>query len=313
MTRLLTRLVTRLATRLATRLFPLLLLLVAPYAQAQLSVFACEPEWAALTTELAGEHADVFSATTALQDVHHIQARPALIAKLRRADLVVCTGAELEAGWLPLLLRRAHNPRVQPNQPGFLKTSSLVRMREVPTRLDRADGDVHASGNPHIQTDPRNVGRVANALGKRLAKLDPANAADYRQRLKDFQSRWQQSIRQWKERAAPLAGTRVVVHHKQWAYLFNWLKLERAGTLEPKPGVPPTPGHLAQLKARLQQDPAQMVIRAAYVSPKASKWLAAQTGMPAVMLPFTVGGTPAANDLFGLFDDTIERLLKATQ
>jgi len=291
------------------RLLLLLLLLAAPGAHAQLSIFSCEPEWAALATELAGAHAEVFSATTALQDVHHIQARPALIARVRRADLVVCTGAELEVGWLPLLLRRAHNPKVQPGRPGFLEASRLVRMREVPDRLDRADGDVHARGNPHIQTDPRNIGRVAKALAARLIKLDPANSGTYRQHLKDFLSRWRTAISGWKKRAAPLAGARIVVHHQQWVYLFNWLKLERAATLEPKPGVPPTPGHLAELKARLQQDPAQMVIRAAYVSPKASQWLSAQTGMPAVVLPFTVGGTPAAKDLFGLFDTTIEQLL----
>lgn len=289
----------------------ILLLLTSSAANAELSIFACEPEWAALSTELAGEHATVFSATTALQDVHHIQARPALIAKLRRADLAVCTGAELEVGWLPLLLRRAHNPKVQPGRPGFLDASLLVRMREVPDRLDRADGDVHARGNPHIQTDPRNITRVAKALGARLAKLDPANAADYRHRLEDFQTRWRQAISGWKQRAAPLAGARIVVHHQQWVYLSNWLKLERVGTLEPKPGVPPTPGHLSELKQRLQQDPARMVIRAAYVSPKASEWLSEQTGTPAVMLPFTVGGTPAAKDLFGLFDDTIDRLLSA--
>jgi len=288
-----------------------LLLLITSGANAELSIFACEPECAAVSTELAGDHAGVFSATTALQDVHHIQARPALIAKQRRADLVICTGAELEVGWLPLLLRRAHNPKVQPGHLGFLEASLLVRLREVPNRLDRADGDVHARGNPHIQTDPRNITRVAKALGARLAKLDPGNSADYRRRLKDFQSRWRHAIAAWKQRAAPLAGARIVVHHQQWVYLFTWLKMERAATLEPKPGVPPTPGHLADLKQRLQQDPARMVIRAAYVSPKASQWLSAQTGTPAVMLPFTVGGTPVAKDLFGLFDDTIDRLLQA--
>lgn len=291
---------------------PLLLLcalLTTASARADLSVFACEPEWAALATELAGPHATVYSATTAQQDVHHIQARPALIAKLRRADLAVCTGADLEAGWLPLLQRRARNPKVLPGKPGFLEASRYVRLREVPERLDRADGDVHAAGNPHIQTDPRNIARVAKELGRRLAALDPANAAYYRGRLADFEQRWGSAIAAWEQRAAPLKGARIVVHHRAWPYLFAWLGLDRAATLEPKPGVPPTPGHLAELKTLLEQDPARMVIRTPYDSAKPSEWLSNQTGIPAVVLPYTVGGTPAASDLFGLFDDTIARLL----
>jgi zinc/manganese transport system substrate-binding protein len=288
------------------------MLLAATAARAELSVFACEPEWAALAGELAGGHAEVFSATTAHQDVHHIQARPALIAKLRRADLAVCTGAELEVGWLPLLQRRARNPKVLPGKPGFLEASRYVRMREVPQRLDRAEGDIHARGNPHIQTDPRNIARVARELGRRLALLDPAHAADYRQRLADFEDRWNRAITDWQRRAAPLRGARIVVHHQAWPYLFAWLDLTRAGTLEPKPGVPPTPGHLAELKERLQQDPARMVIRTPYASAKPSEWLSGQTGIPAIVLPYTVGGTPQAGDLFGLFDDTIARLLGPT-
>ncbi|MGD8591020.1 MAG: zinc ABC transporter substrate-binding protein [Chromatiales bacterium] len=291
------------------RLPLLLVLLSAMTARAELSIFACEPEWAALASELAGEHANVFSATTAQQDVHHIQARPALIAKLRGADLAVCTGAELEIGWLPLLQRRARNPKVLPGKTGFLEASRYVRMREVPQSLDRADGDVHPRGNPHIQTDPRNITLVAIELGTRLAVLDPENSADYRQRLEDFEQRWRAAITDWEQRAAPLQGARIVVHHHAWPYLFAWLDLARAGTLEPKPGVPPTPGHLAELKAQLEQDPARMVIRTPYASAKPSEWLSEQVGIPALVLPFTVGGTPAAVDLFGLFDDTIARLL----
>ena len=294
-------------------LFILLTLLGMAPAHAGLSIFACEPEWAALATELAGDQATVFSATTARQDVHHIQARPALIAKLRRADLAICTGAELEAGWLPLLQRRARNPKILRGKPGFLEASRYVRMREIPQRVDRADGDVHARGNPHIQTDPRNITRVARELGKRLAALDPAHAADYRRRLADFEQRWIAAIADWQRRAAPLKGARIVVHHHAWPYLFAWLELDRVATLEPKPGVPPTPGHLAKLKALLERDPARMVIRTPYASAKPSEWLSAQTGIPTVMLPYTVGGSPAADDLFGLFDDTIARLLDAAE
>src|SRR5215470_1201261 len=161
-----------------------LALLAAP-AQAALRVLACEPEWGALTQELGGSLVDVSVATSALQDPHQIQAKPSLIARTRNADLVVCTGAELEVGWLPVLLQQSGNAKVQPGQPGHFAAADYVRKLEVPTQLDRAQGDVHAAGNPHIQTDPRNIALVATALAQRLAQVDPPHAAEYAQRQAD--------------------------------------------------------------------------------------------------------------------------------
>jgi zinc/manganese transport system substrate-binding protein len=158
--------------QLLSVLFTLLLLPL--NAAAELRVFSCEPEWAALVTELAGDHAEVSTATTAQQDPHYIQARPSLIAQMRRADLVVCTGAELEVGWLPVLMARGGNPKVKPGAEGYFEAANYVPMLEVPQRLDRSEGDIHSRGNPHIQLDPRNIQRIATALGERLAKLDPA-------------------------------------------------------------------------------------------------------------------------------------------
>ena len=277
-------------------------------AWAGLEIFACEPEWAALARELSLPDAEIFSATTGLQDPHRIQARPALIARLRRADLLVCTGAELEVGWLPLLLRRAHNPRVQTGKPGNLEAARYVRLRGIPQRLDRAEGDIHASGNPHIQTDPRNILRVAREMAKRLSTIDPFHANEYNARMEDFSRRWKEAMKRWKRQGRALRGEKVVVYHDQWLYLLHWLKMEQVATLEPKPGVPPTPGHLADLKARLQANPAKLILRAPFMDPKPARWLSAQTGIPAVVLPYTVGGDPAAGDLFQLFDLTLQRL-----
>src|SRR5690242_16123631 len=151
-------------------------------ANAAVSVLTCEPEWAALATELGGSLVNAESATTPEQDPHYIQARPSLIAKVRRAALVVCTGADLEVGWLPLLLRQAGNAAVQPGQPGSFVASDYVELLDKPSSVDRSQGDVHPYGNPHIQTDPRNIGKVAAALAERLAMLDSANAATYRSR-----------------------------------------------------------------------------------------------------------------------------------
>jgi zinc/manganese transport system substrate-binding protein len=251
----------------------------------------------------------VYDATNALQDPHRIQARPSLIARARNADLLACTGSELEIGWLPILLQQSGNPKIQPGRPGYFEAAHYVRMLEVPTRLDRAEGDIHPGGNPHIQTDPRNIALVADALAKRLAEVDPGNAATYQTRYKAFADRWQAASRNWEKEAAPLKGAAIVVQHKGFPYLENWLGLREVATLEPKPGVEPTSGHLAEVLAQLQRQPAKMVIRAAYNDERASEWLAQRARIPAVALPFTVGGSDRAKDLFGLFDDTVQRLL----
>jgi zinc/manganese transport system substrate-binding protein len=285
------------------------LLMIGGYAHAAINVFACEPEWGALAKELGGEDVKVYTATTAMQDPHHIEARPSLIAKMRQADLLVCTGAELEIGWLPVLLSESGNGKVQPGQPGYFEASRFVSLLEKPARLDRSEGDVHAAGNPHIQTDPRNIARVADALAKTMARLDAANTAKYQQREQAFQIRWSQAIKEWEARAAPLKGVAIAVQHKGFPYLQSWLGLNEVAVLEPKPGVEPSAAYLAQVLTGLKTRPARMVLRAAYMPDRASNWLAERAGIPAVELPYTVGGSREAGDLFGLFDDTINRLL----
>lgn len=285
--------------------------LAAQPAQAALNVFACEPEWGALAQELGGDKVSIYNATQALQDVHHVQAKPSLIARMRSANLVACTGLELEVGWLPMVLRQAGNAAVQPGKPGYFEAGNYVPRLEIPQRLDRADGDVHAQGNPHIQLDPRNIAKVGVALAQRLAEVDPANAVFYQARQKDFALRWQTALLRWENLARPLKGVAVVVQHKAFPYLSDWLGLREVATLEPRPGVEPTSSHLAEVLAQLQQHPARMVIRAAYNDDRASIWLSERAKIPPVVLPFTVGGAEHANDLFGLFDVTVARLLDA--
>ncbi len=287
-----------------------LFLAAAPAAHA-LEAFACEPEWGALLRELGGDKVSVAEATTALQDPHHIEARPSLIARARRADLLACTGAELEVGWLPLLLRQSGNAKIQPGQPGYFEAARYVRLLEVPVRADRADGDVHAAGNPHIQTDPRNIAKVAQALAQRLGEIDPANASHYAARHKDFAARWQAATARWEQAAAPLKGASVAVQHKGFPYLEDWLGLKQVAVLEPKPGVGPSTSHLSGVLAQLQRQPAKMVLRAAHDDGRPSEWLAERGKVPVVVLPYTVGGSDKAKDLFGLFDDTVGKLLGA--
>jgi zinc/manganese transport system substrate-binding protein len=285
--------------------------LAAVPAKAELKVFACEPEWAALTQELGGDRVSIYVATNAFQDPHRVEAKPSLLARARRAQLVVCTGAELEIAWLPVVLRQSGNSAVQPDKPGYFEAANYVQKLEIPTRLDRAEGDVHAAGNPHIQTDPRNIGRVAAALVQRLAEIDPAGATYYQTRYRDFASRWEAAIKRWEQQAAPLKDVRIVVQHKGFPYLENWLGLREVAALEPKPGVEPTSSHLTAVLEKLQRQPARIVLRAAYSDGRASEWLAERAKIPAVAVPFTVGGSDKAKDLFSLFDDTVQQLLGA--
>jgi len=294
-----------------TALLAVCLVALSQPAMAKPRIFACEPEWGALATALGGDDVSVYTATQARQDPHHIQARPSLIARMRRADMLIATGAQLEIGWLPVLLRQASNARVQRGQPGYLAAADLVHKLDIPVRVDRALGDIHPAGNPHIQTDPRNIARVAAVLVKRLQQIDPKHAAAYQSRYDDFSRRWTAALSRWSKQAAPLQGVRIVVYHKGWAYMNQWLGLDEVDALEPVPGVPPSTSHLAQLLAKLKQQPVSMVIYAAYQDPRASEWLAKRAHIPAVKLPFTVGGTDGANNLFGLYDDTVKRLLAA--
>lgn len=284
-------------------------LLMAQPVFAALNVLACEPEWGALVKELGGDKVNLYVATTALQDPHHVEARPSLIARARNADLVVCTGAELEVGWLPLLQTQSGNAKIRAGQPGNFEAARYVVKLEVPQQVDRAQGDVHAAGNPHIHLDPRNIEKVAAALSERMVQIDGKEATYYQSRTRAFLERWRQAIPKWEQRALPLKGMPLVVHHRNFSYLINWLGMRQSGELEPKPGLPPTTAHMSELLAGLAATPAKAVVRAAYNDPRAADWLAGRAGIPAVMLPFTVGGSPQANDLFSLYDDTLSRLL----
>lgn len=282
-------------------------------ARADLNVFACEPEWGALVAELAGDTADIAVATTAQQDPHYIQARPGLIARVRQADLVVCTGAQLEIGWLPLLLRRASNPKINEGSEGHFAAADQVRKLDVPTSISRAQGDIHPSGNPHVHLDPRNIRLISRALAERMAALDPANAELYDQRQKAFEERWAEAVERWEDRVEPLEGMRLISHHTSFRYLAEWAELKIVDHLEPKPGLPPTSGHLSGLLDKFRANPPVAVVRTPYSDPRPSQWLVERLNVPNAILPYTVGGAPGADDLFGLFEVTIARLEALTK
>jgi len=254
-----------------------------------------------LAKEIGGEAVTIKTATHARQDPHHIRARPSLLAAMRKADMIFCSGAGLEAGWLPLLLERG-KPSTQPGQPGYLMAADHVTRLEVPISLDRSQGDIHAEGNPHVHLNPHNITIIARVLAKRLQQLDPGGAYD--KNLADFTSRWQAKIREWEKKSQVLRYKKVLVHHRSWSYLLDWLQMKEVGTLEPKPGLPPSIKHLKQLVTA----PSRVVLLTSYDDDGAAKWLAKERTITILRLPYTLSDkTP---DLFDLFEQTLTQLVQ---
>lgn len=287
---------------------PVALLGLSSQAWAGLNVFTCEPEWASLVTELGGENVEVYSATTAFQDPHYIQARPSLISKVRRADLLICTGAELEQGWLPVLQSRSGNSKVQSGKDGSLFMAEMLELKQKPVELDRGHGHLHAAGNPHVHADPGLMLKLTSVLLQRLQKLDPDNRDAYQAGHDSFVERMNAAIPVWETKAASLKGKKLISHHEYWRYLVDWLDMDVIANLEPVPGVAPTVAHLSSLKKTHAQQ-AELIIRVNYSEARGAKWLSEQTGIPVAVLPSTVD-YQGGQTLFQWYDSLIESLLK---
>jgi len=276
------------------------------------TVFACEPEWAALTRVLEPA-ARLHVATHAGQDPHHIEARPALIAQLRRADLVVCTGASLEAGWLPMLQDRAGNARARDV---FFAADHVTLIDPQPGAIGSPwAGDVHAEGNPHLHTDPERLLEVARALAVRLGRERPAEAAAINARLAAFEARWTAQMGAWRSRTAVLKGRTVAAQHTGFGYLWLWLGLRQVADLEPRPGMAPTPGHLKRLLEGLRAAPPMAIVASSYQDPRPGRGLAGQLGgpVPVLVLPATVPEDADADALVRWMDGLLAELLKAAR
>ncbi|MCP4320687.1 MAG: zinc ABC transporter solute-binding protein [Psychromonas sp.] len=288
-----------------------LLFILATSPVTALNIFTCQPDWASLVKEHAPE-ANVFSATTAYQDPHFIQARPSLIAQMRKADLVVCSGAEQEIGWLPELQRQSRNRNVLAGSDGLFYVTDHVAMLDKRDNVDRALGDVHAHGNPHVQFAVADMITVSKALVKRLVLLDEKKASQYQQNGMEFQRKWQLSMTKWMQKTAPLKGKKVVGYHGTYRYLFSWLGLTQVADLEPKPGVSPTTSHLNSL-ANFDTKEVYAIVYSTHQSDSAANWLAKRTTLPVIALPQSVGGSAQAEDIFSLIDSSINALLAVQQ
>ena len=290
-------------------IFMLLALSCLP-ARAALEVLACEPEWAALVTALAGDNAAVTVATSPTQDPHRVQARPSLISAARRADLLVCTGADLEVGWLPVLLNKSANPRIR-QAPGLFYAADHVTLLDIPERLDRSDGDVHAAGNPHFYLDPGRMLTVAEALSQRLAILDPDNAQHYDAALDALKQRWQTLQAELAQQMASLEDMEVVAHHKNFRYLDHWLGLKTVASLEPRPGIPPSPASLQTVLDTVRRSNAELVLYTHYNGDHAARWLADHSSLCPLELPLTVGAVDGTDTLADFYRMLVNTLVQA--
>lgn len=296
--------------RILTDAILVLALALATVGQAQaITVFACEPEWASLTRTLLPE-ANVRTATTHLQDPHHIEARPSLIAQIRGADFAICTGADLEAGWLPMLQARAGNPKVQTGQPSMFFSAEHVDLIDpFKGPITPFSGDVHAHGNPHVHADPRRLLQVAKALALSLGRLYPEKKPQLDENLIRFETELRARIQTWEQQARVLQGRTVVSQHATFGYLWAWLGLKPVADLEPKPGMPPTAAHLEKVQALTQAQAPLGIVVAQHHDPKPARWLAASMGMQSrlLIMPATVTD-PQPGSIVRWFDQVVAQL-----
>ncbi len=284
-------------------IFFLLAVSIPGLAIAKLNVVATTEDIASIVKEVGGDLVDVKAIAKGYQDPHLIEAKPSYMLKVNRADLLVYQGLELEVGWLPLLIQGGRNPKVLPGKPGHLDLSQAIAPLEVPTgTLDRSMGDVHPLGNPHYHLNPENGLLMAQSIADRLHRLDPANAEIYTNNLERFRHRLQNKIAEWKAKLEGFRGTRLVTYHATWLYLLDYFGFESIGTIENRPGIPPSSKHLAELSAVMQQTGTKTILQANFYDDEFSELLAGKAQGTVMILPVSVGGVTEATDYFSLFD-----------
>jgi zinc/manganese transport system substrate-binding protein len=283
-------------------------------AAAAVKVIATTEGLAALAREVGGGDAQVESLSRGVQDPHFVDANPMLAVKLRNADLLVDVGLDLEIGWLPPLVTQSRNAAIQPGGPRRLTAASAVGVLDLPTGpVSRAQGDLHPGGNPHFLTDPRRAEQVAAAIAARLSSLDARNAAHYAERLKAFQGRLAAASARWQARLAPLKGRKLLTRHRTMTYFLDWSGLVTAGELEPRPGVPPPPSHLADLVVVAQREGVKAIVVEDYYDTKSADVVARHSGAKIVQIPGDVGGEPGIDGYEKYVDVLVTRIAGALQ
>lgn len=283
-------------------------------AGAQLRVVTTTTDLADLAKTIGGSRVQVESICKGPQDPHYVQARPSYMVALSRAELVIAVGLELELGWLPSLLQGARNPDIQPGREGYLDASTAIRPIEVPRgAIDRSRGDVHALGNPHYWLDPERARPVAAAIARRLGKLDPEGAATFGSNLRAFEQRTDAALARWRSALAPYRGTKIVSYHRTFNYFFERFGLQPVGYIEERPGIPPSPSHVARLIASMKAASVRVIFHESYFDRAASDAIARRTGARVLVLPTSVGGAAQASSYERLIDLLVARFVAAMQ
>jgi zinc/manganese transport system substrate-binding protein len=290
-----------------------LAILAAPIAEAKkLNVMTSTTDLATLTAEVGGDKVDVESIAKGYQDPHFVEAKPSFLLKLRRADLLVVVGLDLEIGWLPPLITQSGNPKIQPGAQGYFDASQFAEILEKPSgQVSRAMGDVHPLGNPHYWLDPDNGRRIAQGIAEKLSEMDPGDRAYFKQRLDDFTKRLVDAGKRWDAEMAPYKGRRVVTYHKSWPNFAKHFGLDVVGYVEPRPGIPPSPSHTLELIAQMKRDNVKVIMVEPYFDLKTPNSIAAATGAKLVVMLPSVGGKPEVTNYFQLFDYDIKLLTEA--
>ncbi|MBZ5647169.1 MAG: metal ABC transporter substrate-binding protein [Acidobacteriia bacterium] len=289
----------------------LLLLPAAAYAK-KLYVVTSTTDMAALAQEVGGDKISVESIAKGYQDPHFVEAKPSFLLKLRNADLLISVGLQLEIGWLPPLITQCGNPRIQPGASGFLDASQFAQILDIPTGpVSRAMGDVHPLGNPHYWLDPDNGRRIAKGIANKLAEMDPGDQVYFQQRYQDFEKRLGEAVKRWESAMSPIRGRKIVTYHNSWPNFARHFGLDVAGYVEPRPGIPPSPGHTVELIQMMRRENVKVLIMEPYFDSKTPNSIGAATGAKVLVLTPSVGGEKEITDYFKLFDYDIGLLTQA--
>ncbi|HET9751962.1 MAG TPA: metal ABC transporter substrate-binding protein [Myxococcales bacterium] len=279
---------------------------------ATLHVVSSIPTLGSLAKEVGGSRVEVESLGKGYQDPHFIEPKPNLMLVLNRADLLLHVGLELEIGWLPPLVLGSRNPKIQTGEPGNLDCSKAIPVLDVPaTKVDRSMGDIHPQGNPHYWLPPANAKIVAREIAQRLEQIDPSGRADYEKNLASFNARVDAKEKEWAQLAAKLKGAKVATYHQSWSYVSHWLGLQEIGYVEPKPGIPPDPQHLARLIGVMKDGGARLLLVEDFYNKSVAALVAQKAGAKLLTLPTDVGATPQIKDWFSLVDALVRQLAQA--
>ena len=285
-----------------------------PFASAagKIQAMTATTDLAALAQEVGGDKVDVEYIARGYQDPHFVDAKPSFLLKLKRADLLIVVGLQLEIGWLPPLITQSTNPKIQVGAPGYLDASNFAKILEIPTgNITRAEGDVHPLGNPHYWLDPENSLRIAKGIADKLASMRPGDASYFEQRYADFEQRLKQADQHWLEQMKPYAGRKIVTYHRSWPNFTEHFHLNVVGYVEPRPGIPPTPQHTVELIQQMKRENVKVIVVEPYFDLKTPNAVARETGAQVLVLPPSVGGEKEITDYFKLFNYDIAKLKQA--